>query len=148
MVTVSIIGLLTAVAIPAFAKARRNVRVNRMTNDLRIVHDAFNMYAMEAGQLPDAFGTVPKPVAEYLANAQWNEPTVMGGRWLYYGFMGLNFILIDDLRGERGTHPLAPAEAWLAVDRKVDDGDLTRGNFRSFSEVQMLYNISGKPWQW
>ena len=58
MCVVGIIGMLCAIALPAFAKSRRESRINRMTNDLRIVCDAFNMYAMEHGDYPSELAQI------------------------------------------------------------------------------------------
>ena len=55
LIVVGIIGLLCAIAIPSMVKARQESRISRMMNDIRIVHDAFNMYAMEHGDFPSGF---------------------------------------------------------------------------------------------
>ena len=146
MVVVSIIGVIAAIAIPAFAKATRHARAMKMANDLRVIHDALNMYAMDHGQFPTAYGTVPEPVTLYLSNAKWHRPTALGGRWLYYAFAGLNLVVVDDLHFEQGQNPLAAVAAFEDVDKKMDDGNLSSGDLRLIGSLQMLYNVNEGGW--
>lgn len=55
MIVVAIIGLLAAIAMPSFAKARRNAQVAAQMNDLRILEDAFQLYAMENKGFPTVY---------------------------------------------------------------------------------------------
>ncbi|MDA0990760.1 MAG: type II secretion system protein [Verrucomicrobia bacterium] len=86
MIVVAIISLVTAIALPSFAKARNQSMVNTMANDIRVVFDAFNMYAMENGSFPaDVPGEwvegedTPVAVAEYLDGAKWEQGPILGG---------------------------------------------------------------------
>lgn len=55
MIVVAIIGLLAAIGIPSFQKARQNSIDKSKVNNVRIVESAAEQYAMDAGQ---ASGTV------------------------------------------------------------------------------------------
>lgn len=68
MIVVAIIGLLAAIGIPSFQKARANSTKKSMENNARIVMNAAEQYAMEAA-LPTN-GTITK------ANI---EPFIKGG---------------------------------------------------------------------
>ena len=48
MVVVTIIGLLAAIAIPNFVKARETARTNTCINNLRLIDGAKQIYALEA----------------------------------------------------------------------------------------------------
>ncbi len=48
MIVVAIIGLLAAIAIPNFVKARQTAQTNACINNLRIIDAAVNQYALEA----------------------------------------------------------------------------------------------------
>ena len=47
MIVVAIIGLLAAIAIPNFVKARENAQLNSIFNNLRIIEGAKDQWAME-----------------------------------------------------------------------------------------------------
>lgn len=47
MIVVAIIGLLVAIAIPNFVRARRNTRKNLCVNNLRLLTHAVEQYAIE-----------------------------------------------------------------------------------------------------
>ena len=48
MIVVAIIGLLAAIAIPNFVKARENAQLNSIINNLRIIEGAKDQWALEA----------------------------------------------------------------------------------------------------
>src|ERR1700712_2679722 len=50
MIVVAIIGLLAAIAIPNFVKARQTSQTNACINNLRIIDGAENQYALENGK--------------------------------------------------------------------------------------------------
>ena len=50
MIVVAIIGLLAAIAIPNFVKARTTAQMNACINNLRQIDGAINQWAMETGQ--------------------------------------------------------------------------------------------------
>ena len=50
MIVVAIIGLLAAIAIPNFVKARASSQANACINNLRQIDAAANQYALENGQ--------------------------------------------------------------------------------------------------
>jgi prepilin-type N-terminal cleavage/methylation domain-containing protein len=47
MIVVAIIGLLAAIAIPNFVKARENAQLNSIINNLRIIEGAKDQWALE-----------------------------------------------------------------------------------------------------
>ena len=49
MIVVAIIGLLAAIAIPNFVKARQTAQTNACINNLRVIDGAKNQYALERG---------------------------------------------------------------------------------------------------
>ena len=49
MIVVAIIGLLAAIAIPNFVRARQTAQTNACLNNLRIIDAAKNQYALENG---------------------------------------------------------------------------------------------------
>ncbi|MCF7847831.1 MAG: prepilin-type N-terminal cleavage/methylation domain-containing protein [Kiritimatiellales bacterium] len=67
MIVVVVIGLLTAIGIPGFRKARDNSRNNACRSTQRQIETAKEMYAIESGK--DNGGTVTlEKIAEYMRN--------------------------------------------------------------------------------
>jgi prepilin-type N-terminal cleavage/methylation domain-containing protein len=63
MIVVAIIGLLAAIAIPNFVKARQTAQTNACINNLRIIDAAKQQWALEKGQVntvtPDSSDIIP-----------------------------------------------------------------------------------------
>ena len=57
MIVVAIIGLLAAIAIPNFVKARQTAQANACINNLRIIDAAKQQWGLERGQASDASPT-------------------------------------------------------------------------------------------
>src|SRR3954463_16708513 len=51
MIVVTIIGLLVAIAVPNYIKSRDNSRLNVIYNNLRVVEDAKEQWALETHQV-------------------------------------------------------------------------------------------------
>lgn len=72
MIVVAIIGLLVAIAIPNFVRARRNARKNLCINNLRLLTHAVEQYAIEYnasdGDAPTA-SIIMGDVNAYIENA-------------------------------------------------------------------------------
>lgn len=49
MIVVMIIGLLAAIALPGFARARASAQLNACHNNLRMIEDAKDQYSIEQG---------------------------------------------------------------------------------------------------
>src|SRR5204862_94685 len=69
MIVVAIIGLLAAIAIPNFVKARESAQLNSIINNLRIIEGAKDQWALEnkkgTGDLP-TWAVSPAGILEYL----------------------------------------------------------------------------------
>jgi prepilin-type N-terminal cleavage/methylation domain-containing protein len=64
MIVVAIIGLLAAIAIPNFVRARQTAQANACINNLRVIDGAKNQYALENG----------KPTGDTTATATTLQP--------------------------------------------------------------------------
>jgi prepilin-type N-terminal cleavage/methylation domain-containing protein len=64
MIVVAIIGLLAAIAIPNFVRARATAQTNACINNLRVIDAAMNQYALEAGLKTG--GSIPTPTTTLL----------------------------------------------------------------------------------
>ncbi len=121
MIVVVIIGLLAAMAIPAFQRSRMRSQAARLTNDFRQFDSAFQRYALEAGQLPataSAGGVIPAGMAGYLPTA-YTQPSPLGGLYVWSG-PSSHIVLVN-------TN--ATDTVMQLVDAALDDGDLSAGEF-------------------
>ena len=66
MIVVAIIGLLAAIAIPNFVKARAQSQANACINNLRQIDAAANQYALEAGLKTGVSITYPASLTPYI----------------------------------------------------------------------------------
>ena len=50
MIVVAIIALLASIAVPGFLRARKRSQASRILNDLRLIDNAVDMYAIESNK--------------------------------------------------------------------------------------------------
>jgi len=137
MIVVLIVGVLAAIAVPAFQSARRRSRVSAYANDLRLAVDAFQLYAMDHGDYPaDSWpGVIPAGMDEYLPRMDWTEQTPLGGHWDWER----NAVGIS--AGVSAFGSGVSMDDFLEVDKRIDDGDLTSGRFRRIAARRYTYVI-------
>ena len=139
MVVVAIISMLAALAVPALSRARDRTRRTELVEDLRIIRDAFDMYATEHGSLPPdaAPGQIPAGMEKYFGTkVRWTASTPVGGRWDW------------DYEHQPGIKacvtvldPKASVEEMLEVDAMLDDGSFYTGSFRMPQGFNYCYII-------
>ena len=83
MIVVAIIGLLAAIAIPNFVKARATSQMNACINNLRQIDAAANEFALEKGQKTDDAITMNTDLTPYikLNSANIIPPCPAGGTY-------------------------------------------------------------------
>jgi prepilin-type N-terminal cleavage/methylation domain-containing protein len=90
MIVVAIIGLLAAIAIPNFIKARATSQQNACINNLRQIDAAINEWALENGQNNGAAVASPSVVSAYIKlNAASSVPTCPAGGSYTTGSVGV-----------------------------------------------------------
>jgi type II secretory pathway pseudopilin PulG len=87
MIVVAIIGLLAAIAIPSFVKARNTSQQNACINNLRIIDSGKEQYAM-AARLSDGAGIITASVNDYVKGT--TTPICPGGGTYDYSNIGSN----------------------------------------------------------
>ena len=86
MIVVAIIGLLAAIAIPNFIKARATSQQNACINNLRQIDGAINEWALETGQSNGAsVGGVTTVSAYIKLNSNGSVPGCPAGETELYG---------------------------------------------------------------
>ena len=95
MIVVAIIGLLAALAIPGFVKARKQSQGRRVLNDARQMDAAIDQWALENGK-KDGDAVITTSAATYLKTA-WPTNDILGNT---YGpaspAVGTNQVQISD----------------------------------------------------
>lgn len=138
MIVVVIVGLLAALAVPAFLRVRHASQNSRTTNDFRIFSQAFEIYNTQYGVWPSNVGpgvvpTLPVPMAGDFRAEVWQSPTAIGGRW---NWDNGNFGVTASVSISNFTCD----DAQLAeIDAKLDDGNLSTGNFQKVSANRVMY---------
>jgi type IV pilus assembly protein PilA len=129
MIVVVIIGLLAAMAIPAFERVRQASQNSRLANDFRSFAGAADTFMLEKGYYPEdsASGDVPAGFGEYIKEAQWTGESPIGGDW---DFEKDSFGITSGF----GVHGFTVDDAQLLrFDEKQDDGNLSTGSFRKIA---------------
>ena len=88
MIVVAIIGLLAAIAIPNFIKARATSQQNACINNLRQIDAAINEWALETGQSNGATPNATLVSAYIKLNANSSIPGCPAGGTYDYGNVG------------------------------------------------------------
>jgi prepilin-type N-terminal cleavage/methylation domain-containing protein len=83
MIVVAIIGLLAAIAIPNFVKARATSQANACINNLRQIDAAANQFALEQGKTTGATINYPGDLTPYIKMNSGNSipPCPAGGTY-------------------------------------------------------------------
>src|SRR5277367_2949717 len=79
MIVVAIIGLLAALAIPGFVKARKQSQGRRILNDCRQMDSAINQWALETGQQDG--NTIDTVAAQTYLKTTWNPNDLLSPLW-------------------------------------------------------------------
>ncbi len=126
MIAVIIIGLLAAMALPAFNRVRQSARNNRFISDLRTFVTAFENYLLENGEWPPNAGAGVVPVGmNGEVGRVWTARNSVGGRW--------NWDRNINVAAGVSTVSVTATDADMRdIDAKIDDGNLATGLFQKF----------------
>ncbi|HUJ12131.1 MAG TPA: prepilin-type N-terminal cleavage/methylation domain-containing protein [Verrucomicrobiae bacterium] len=92
MIVVAIIGLLAALAIPGFVKARKQAQGRRILNDARQMDAAIDQWALENGK-KDGDAVVTTSAATYLKGA-WQNTDLLGATYDFTHGVGTQQVVI------------------------------------------------------
>ena len=137
MIVVVIIGLLAAIAIPAFSRARVTSQNARLANDFRNYVGLIDTFIHSTGTYPEGSspGQIPAGFGEYIKPSQWTEGPSIGGQWdVERDSFGVKCAI--------GVHGYtASNEQLLQFDKKFDDGNLSTGQYRQISGDSYYYIV-------
>ncbi len=139
MIVVAIIGLLAAIAIPSFNKARKESRQTAFISDIRTYSGAAEMFMIETGDyLEDSSsGQIPSGFEDYLRRGDWVGGTPIGGVW------DAEYEDTGGIRSCFGVHfndGKNPGDGYMReIDEECDDGNLNSGSFRKIADDRYYY---------
>jgi type II secretory pathway pseudopilin PulG len=134
-VVVLIIGMLAAVAVPQLKKNMISARSSAVMNDLRVYSGAFQAYAQEHGDWPPgggAPGVFPPGMDGYLNQTNWSRTTPIGGNYQFATQSpqaGGRYAAVIIIASTLNNAVSSDSNQLSDIDRKLDDGNLTTGNF-------------------
>jgi type IV pilus assembly protein PilA len=126
MIAVTIIGILGALALPAFVRIHQSSQNSRFVSDLRTFAQGFESFAASNGRWPPNAGTgvVPAGMSGLIKDSAWTGPNSVGGRWNWdYNNFGITASI-------SATNVTASDAQMALVDAKIDDGNLSTGHFQ------------------
>jgi prepilin-type N-terminal cleavage/methylation domain-containing protein len=134
-VVAAIVGIIAALAIPAYMNVVRASRFTALSNDLRVHSEAILTHVADTGDYPSTHKQVGKfiPGMEGALSGSWLEETPVGGAytWVYTQQSNLKrrraFIQIV----RRNKYPFKITLSELVdLDEKIDDGNLAQGHLQ------------------
>ena len=135
-VVVFIISALAALAVPAMKRVNLEARSVAVANDLRVFSGAFQTYVHDHGDWPpgnDGPGIFPPGMEGYLRQTNWERVTPIGGHYAWEPNspqQGEHYRAVITISSS-GTDQVSSDKLQLEdLDRRIDDGDLTTGNFQ------------------
>lgn len=96
MIVVAIIGLLVALGMPAFVKARKTTQAQRILNDVRQLDTAICQWALENGKQDGDLIVGNETVLSTYLKAAWPTSDMLGNNYRI-GNVGTNQIAISPL---------------------------------------------------
>ncbi len=143
MIVLFVIGVVAAIALPAFNKYLRNARAATFASDVRHLAHAGMQYTLESGLwLPDSSsGEFPSELDGYISKKKFELGTSLGGVWdfelgrdsdEYFSAVGVHFKKAGENPGD---------EIFVSIDKSIDDGDLNTGIFQKIETHRYYYFI-------
>jgi prepilin-type N-terminal cleavage/methylation domain-containing protein len=132
MVTIVVLGILLAIAIPNYQRIRRKAEISRTASEMSSLSTAFVAYSALYGSYPaDSHMGLPPGMQQFIRLSVWTDGTPLGGHYNWegpdtYPYAGLSIF-----------QPEVPEEDLETLDHMLDDGNLNSGKFR--------YGTSGRP---
>ena len=129
MIVVSIIGMLAAIAVPAFLKSRARAKATRCVSNLRVYLDGLKQYNLDYGEYPSqlmsGLGVLPVGMDDYLDPDDFAGDTACGGQWRWMNNnVGLfaPYYLVQIVDGAYAGKSSPDVELLRQIDSMMDDG--------------------------
>ena len=150
-IVLAIMGIITAIALPAFERMQRNTRFSALINDLRVLGGAFQHYNSTNGGWPSlstTAGVVPEGMQDFLRETNWTKTTIFGGGYVWEKDVTHNGRKVRAAIAIQPTDaaPVSMTRQEMAMfDTQYDDGNLATGFFQAGYLDLPLYVIEDDP---
>jgi type II secretory pathway pseudopilin PulG len=147
MVVITIISLLAALGMPTLKSVRRRSVATVLANDLRTFAAALDAHVHETGAWPtevDA-GVMPLEAASRINSGSWLRPTALGGQFNWDNnqvHAGTRFRAAIAITSTSVSAVVPDLDLLESVDRIIDDGNLSTGNFRLGADDEPVFIIT------
>lgn len=147
----AIMGIVTAIALPAFERMQRNSRLSALGNDLRVLADAFQHFNAATGGWPPLsteVGVVPTGMQDYLRDTNWTRLTAFGGGYVWERDVthnGRKVRAAIALQSTDASPVRMTDEEFARFDEQFDDGNPATGFIQSGYLGLPLYVIEDDP---
>lgn len=147
MVVITIISLLAAIGMPTLKSAKRRTVATAIANDLRTFAAAFDTHVHETGTWPveTDVGVTPPEVASRLNSGAWLRITPLGGKYNWDNnqmHAGQRYRAAIAISSTSASSVISDLDLLESVDKIIDDGNLTTGNFRLGADAEPVFIIS------
>ncbi|HEY4299794.1 MAG TPA: type II secretion system protein [Candidatus Didemnitutus sp.] len=144
-VVVTLLGLLIAMALPAYRHVTIRSKAAAVSNDVRVFATAFQTYSTQHGSWPAtaAAGVAPPEIADSLPSA-FSRPSPIGGyyKWDYDSTnAGFHITASVSVVSSGASHLTDDVELLEAVDQTYDDGNTSTGNVQLSSTNDLVFII-------
>jgi prepilin-type N-terminal cleavage/methylation domain-containing protein len=154
LIIIAIIGILAGIIFVSVRHIRESARIAKTVVEIRSIENAFEIFYFHTKVLPgvcraDSCTALNDPFLNSLGVTGWSGPYIGDGLYrrehAWGGHMGIenvdydtngiveSFLIIDD--DPPGGTPADTGQisnkSLLEIDQKIDDGNLSTGNFRS-----------------
>lgn len=138
VVVVAIIAVLSAVAVPRAQRVATNSKLAATAGSFRNFTAAIELYRADHRTLPPDYTENESPTAlgGYLRLDDWVRGPATGGKWDWNNTWGIASATgyWDSIGPNLSIKNASATTAqWRALDRFMDDGNLTSGAYRTYS---------------
>jgi hypothetical protein len=136
-----------AAAVPAIIRVKQRALATAIGNDLRVFAAAFDTYAHETGSWPaevDA-GVFPPEMANRIQATSWQRITPMGGQYNWDNnqtHQGTKYRAAIAISSTSASAVVEDVDLMEMIDRVIDDGVLTTGNFRIGADNEPVFIVA------
>ena len=148
-VVVTLLGLLVAMALPAYRHVTLQSKAAALVNDVRVFATAFQTYSTQKGGWPTTGtpGVVPPEIADAMS-AAFSKPTPIGGmyEWDYNTSANGFHVTAAITVVSTGASPMTDdVELIDKVDQLYDDGNTATGNVQLGATNTLVFILEPCP---
>lgn len=120
-----VLAILAAVAVPRYQDFSTRAAATRIASDMKVISRAVLAYVRDTGATPPSVTqSSPSlgPLEPYFTASPFLKPSPLGGVYELHtppGWDPMRAVIVMP------SQEMPPAERWEAIDRLIDDGDVT-----------------------